>query len=257
MIPVAPVAVDPVGPLAVLLTGGASARLVAERLGVALDSGFVLAALRVSEAALDEAAVARLVTSARDFCGAFRVVALADRVDRTVYLLLPCAGVDQRARALRLLTELHSRLTGIAPHQAMLSSAFTHLFEAAAARSSVDGLLDLATRRGWSGVIDADTVHASLRLAQFREIALVQPGLLDGPARRLLDYDREHAGNLLDTLRAYFDCVGDVNEAGRRLELHPNTVRYRLRRVEEVAGLNLSDPDERLLAELQVRLLVA
>ena len=70
-------------------------------------------------------------------------------------------------------------------------------------------------------------------------------------------YDREHAGNLLETLRAYFDAVGDINETGRRLELHPNTVRYRLRRVEEVADLRLNDPDERLLAELQVRLLIA
>jgi DNA-binding PucR family transcriptional regulator len=72
---------------------------------------------------------------------------------------------------------------------------------------------------------------------------------------RLLEHDREHGGDLLATLRAYFAAVGDVRLAATHLGLHYNTVRYRLRKAQEVAGLNLDDPDERLLAELQVRLL--
>jgi len=247
------------GPLGPLLAGGHTARLVAERLGVALDHGFAIAGLRVDRAEWADpvAGARRLVTSIRDYCEAFRVAALVDRCDDTAYVLLPSADPDQRARALRLLSELHARLQPVVPHHAMLSCDFGHLLESGAARSSVDDMLDLADRRGWPDLIDAETVDASLRLAQFREAALAHPGLLDGPARRLMDYDGEHAGNLLPTLRAYFDAVGDINEAGRRLDLHPNTVRYRLRRVEEIGGVSLGDPDERLLVELQVRLLIS
>ena len=61
--------------------------------------------------------------------------------------------------------------------------------------------------------------------------------------------------DLLATLRTYFTAVGDVKLAAEQLGLHYNTVRYRLRRAAEVAGLDLNDPDQRLLAELQVRLL--
>jgi DNA-binding PucR family transcriptional regulator len=39
------------------------------------------------------------------------------------------------------------------------------------------------------------------------------------------------------------------------MNLHVNTVRYRLRRAAEVTGLDMEDADQRLLTELQIRLL--
>ena len=42
--------------------------------------------------------------------------------------------------------------------------------------------------------------------------------------------------------------------ASKRLCVHRNTLRYRLRRIQERCGLNLDDPDERLVAELHLRL---
>jgi DNA-binding PucR family transcriptional regulator len=138
----------------------------------------------------------------------------------------------------------------------MISSGFAQLTDAGVVRSVVDDLLDLSERRGWSGLTDSDAVQAPWRLAQFREVALAHPALLEGPGLRLAEHDRVHGGDLLITLRAYFDAVGDVRAAGDALGLHANTVRYRIRRAQEVAGLDLEDPDQRLLAELQVRLLV-
>jgi DNA-binding PucR family transcriptional regulator len=83
---------------------------------------------------------------------------------------------------------------------------------------------------------------------------LTFPTLLDGPIKRLLDYDREHTGDLVDTLRHWFECVGDTRLCAERMGLHNNTVRYRIRRVEEVGGISLADADDRLLLEMQVRL---
>jgi DNA-binding PucR family transcriptional regulator len=57
------------------------------------------------------------------------------------------------------------------------------------------------------------------------------------------------------TLQAYFDAFGDMGAAAAQVNVHPNTFRYRLRRITEVFGLDLDDPDERLVAELQLRLL--
>jgi DNA-binding PucR family transcriptional regulator len=56
------------------------------------------------------------------------------------------------------------------------------------------------------------------------------------------------------TLRAYFDAFGDVALAADCLGVHPNTFRYRLHRIMELAGLDLEDPDERLAVELRLRL---
>jgi hypothetical protein len=66
-----------------------------------------------------------------------------------------------------------------------------------------------------------------------------------GPVLDLPDQDRS---TLLGTLQAWFDAGGSAVEAGRRIYCHPNTVRYRLRRVQEHTGRSLDDP--RAAAEL-------
>ena len=47
---------------------------------------------------------------------------------------------------------------------------------------------------------------------------------------------------LLDTLDAWFDCGGSAEEAAKRLYVHPNTVRMRLRRIAERTGRSITDP---------------
>ncbi|MDO7867233.1 PucR family transcriptional regulator [Nocardioides jiangxiensis] len=47
---------------------------------------------------------------------------------------------------------------------------------------------------------------------------------------------------LLETLHAYLDQQASAELAGRVLHCHPNTVRYRLRRLTEIAGRSLQDP---------------
>jgi DNA-binding PucR family transcriptional regulator len=53
---------------------------------------------------------------------------------------------------------------------------------------------------------------------------------------------------LLNTLEAWLDCGGSANATAERIYCHPNTVRHRLRRIEERTGRSLSDP--RQLTEL-------
>jgi len=43
-------------------------------------------------------------------------------------------------------------------------------------------------------------------------------------------------------LRAYFECGLHVERAAERLFVHPNTMRYRLARFEELTGAGLRDP---------------
>jgi hypothetical protein len=244
-------------PFAALLGGAHTERLVAQRLGVAVDHGFVLAGIRPTTTDPTERAATarRLLGLARSYGEAYRVTALAAASGDTCFLLFPSHDDAARRAALRVLTDLHSRLTRSAPHRAMVSGRFALITDITAMRSVVEELLDLSERRGWHGLTDTEAVQATWRLEQFREVALAHPALLVGPGMRLLEHDRQHGGELLSTLRAYFAAVGDVKVAAAGLGLHYNTVRYRLRKAAEVAGLDLNDPDQRLLAELQVRLL--
>ena len=54
--------------------------------------------------------------------------------------------------------------------------------------------------------------------------------------RALLEADEREDGAVSDTLLAYLDCDLNVKRAAEQLVVHPNTVRYRLRRIAELTG---------------------
>jgi DNA-binding PucR family transcriptional regulator len=74
------------------------------------------------------------------------------------------------------------------------------------------------------------------------------------PLQRVLDHDRETNGLYAESLLAYLDSFGDTASAAKSLSIHDNTLRYRIRRLQELFDLDLEDPDTRLVTWLQLRL---
>jgi len=71
----------------------------------------------------------------------------------------------------------------------------------------------------------------------------------DPDARRMLRHDAygvlvKAGGGLLETLDAFFAAGGVLESTARELYVHPNTVRYRLKRVAELTGLSPSESRE-------------
>jgi hypothetical protein len=69
----------------------------------------------------------------------------------------------------------------------------------------------------------------------------------------LIAYDRKRRTALLDTLERYLAERRSVIESARALYIHPNTLRQRLARIEELTGLKL-DQDDLLSLELAIKL---
>ncbi|MBV9421463.1 MAG: helix-turn-helix domain-containing protein, partial [Solirubrobacterales bacterium] len=69
----------------------------------------------------------------------------------------------------------------------------------------------------------------------------------------LIAYDRKRRTELLNTLERYLAERRSVIESARALFIHPNTLRQRLGRIEELTGLNL-DQDDLLSLELAIKL---
>jgi DNA-binding PucR family transcriptional regulator len=55
------------------------------------------------------------------------------------------------------------------------------------------------------------------------------------------------SGGLVETLDAFFDSSGVLEACARKLFVHPNTVRYRLRRIAEITGRVPGDPRDGLV----------
>jgi DNA-binding PucR family transcriptional regulator len=90
---------------------------------------------------------------------------------------------------------------------------------------------------------------------ELRDLAAARGDEPRGALARLVEYDRRHHSSLVETLRAWLDCFGDTVAAADSLFVHQNTFRYRLRRVAEVGEIDLTDPDQRFAAMLQLRVL--
>jgi DNA-binding PucR family transcriptional regulator len=70
---------------------------------------------------------------------------------------------------------------------------------------------------------------------------------------RLIEYDTKRRTALLDTLERYLAERRSVIESARELFIHPNTLRQRLGRIEDLTGLKL-DEDDLLSLELAIKL---
>jgi purine catabolism regulator len=69
---------------------------------------------------------------------------------------------------------------------------------------------------------------------------------------RLDRYDDERLGSLVTTLEVYLANRHRVSHVAQRLGIHPNTLRQRLRRIEQLCGVSL-DADDLLALELAIR----
>ena len=73
-----------------------------------------------------------------------------------------------------------------------------------------------------------------------------------GPVAELRRHDRAHETEYVATLQAWLEAQGDPAEAGERLGVHENTVRYRLRKMAEIANLQLDDAKKRLAMMIEL-----
>lgn len=75
---------------------------------------------------------------------------------------------------------------------------------------------------------------------------------------RLLDplraYDRRHRAELIPTLEAFLECDGSWTRCANRLHLHVNTLRYRIGRIEQLTGRDLSRLEDKLDFFLALRM---
>lgn len=196
------------------------------------------------------------------------VALAAQEVVRQVNTLRPDAAVATVGQAIYVLIA--------DPHPAAAATRFADTVLTALDRTvgqwiSVGVGLDEACDRSLTAVrVEADAVLSVLaqppapRVATLRDVrvrVLLRhvgtelsrvPWLLD-PALSGLVSRRVGGSELTASLMAWFEALFDVRKAADSLHVHPNTLRYRLRRIAEQTGLNLDDADECLGLWLQLR----
>jgi DNA-binding PucR family transcriptional regulator len=185
---------------------------------------------------------------------AFRQRTAIAQIGRTVYVLLP-APVPDRLLALARDIVARARESLGVRLRAGIGSVVEHLRDVPRARVEADQVLRaLASEASPVEVCDYETAHERIVLTELRDFASERPHLRSRAVALLAEHDAEHGTSYVATLKAFLDAFGDIPRAAKAANVHANTFRYRLRRLVEICRINLHNPEERLLAELDLHL---
>jgi hypothetical protein len=192
------------------------------------------------------------------YCESYRRQAAAVAVGPVIYVLVPLADADDRARLPALAAGIRERAAEALHLQlrAGIGRTVPGLAWLLDSRREADRVLRALAATPWAGpVATVDGVRARVVLDQLRELAVGDPELRSGKLELLVDHDREKGTEYVATLRSFFAHLGDVPAAAKAQSVHANTFRYRLRRLAETAAIDLDDPVERLVLQLQLHFL--
>ncbi len=114
---------------------------------------------------------------------------------------------------------------------------------AAAAYKQAEQALSVARRRG-RFLVEHESLAAGSVLPLLADDAV--RAFADGLLRALYEHDATGRGDLVDSLRAWLSRHGQWDAAAADLGVHRHTLRYRMRRVEEILGRSLDDADVRM-----------
>lgn len=188
--------------------------------------------------------------------------ALAAALGEEVIVLIPVAGdpaasalaFTERLRAVSQVVEVdrsRPRISvGVAAPATGAAALAGAMHEASSARrlaslraGAAPGMLVVTSDEVASHELLLASVPGSV-LRSFRDRLL-------GP---LLWYDTQHRAELVPTLREFLACSGSWNACAARMYVHVNTVRYRIKRIEELTGRDLSSLDDRVDFFLALRI---
>ncbi|MEW2083005.1 PucR family transcriptional regulator [Streptomyces sp. NPDC005283] len=122
-------------------------------------------------------------------------------------------------------------------------SAPTGPIAAAGAYKQAGQALSVARRRG-RALVEQEELAAGSILPLLADDAV--RAFADGMLRALYEHDATGRGDLVASLRAWLSRHGQWDAAAADLGVHRHTLRYRMRRVEEILGRSLDDPDVRM-----------
>ncbi len=240
-----------------VLAGGSAAHQAAIRLGLPAGPLCVLACQPLGvRGAGHEAASQRLADALTLHLGAIHADAVIARIGRLVYAVVPAGDCDPAQAAERICALADSFVARIGSRDPVVigvggpAQSLPGLSRARAEAERTVRVLRDTSPDGRAARLD--DVYLEAVLDRLGEILDDDDARSYGPIARLIGYDAENGTELTGSLHAYLEAFGDVSQAAAAVHVHPNTFRYRLRRIWEVSGLDLEDSRARLAALVQL-----
>jgi GAF domain-containing protein len=211
----------------------------AARLGCDLDHRYVVLAAGPADEGLEKAVAAAAPRGS-----------LFDRRDDSIrgLLRIPMSGEEPLLEKLR---EVHAAL------DTPVSVGISHVCQGAASfragfEEAQHALLGASVIRGKPAVMTYEELGPYKYLLRMPIDSAMRDQHRDA-VTRIAEYDRQRQTALLRTLEEFLRRRGNISATAEALYVHPNTLRQRLRRIQELSGIDLRK-DDWLLVEIAVKM---
>jgi purine catabolism regulator len=113
--------------------------------------------------------------------------------------------------------------------------------------------MHLASQLKLDEPVDFNSIGVYQLLTEMEDLPMAQRycDQIIGP---LVQYDKSHSNNLVQTIDAYFNHHGNISQTAEMLFIHRNTLLYRLDRIQELTGQDLDNANDRLALQLALKL---
>lgn len=246
--------------MTLLLSGGASAAEAGRRMGMD-GAGYRLAAIAAThpDGGSDDSLLDRCAAALVRQLSLTPTVGVTARIQDTVYAVLPGpADPAESLQTLRgLLLAARTAARPDSPEQVTIgmSGPLAGLADLGEAREEADRVLQvLANDRSHDGCAEVDEVGLAVSVLRLADLEAARRSGRRSVVDEIDDYDAAHVATYGRTLRVYLASFGDPGVVSKALNIHTNTLRYRLRRLHEIFGLDLADADTRFALMVDVRL---
>lgn len=244
-----------------LLAGGVESQRVADKLSLA-ENPLCVAAIAFAPADDDDPAMVRAHQQrvARDlaqFLAARSRHAVSGLVGSCLYAVVPLRTAMRGDQQLEhLIADFISHHRSRTDLYAGVGRVVTDPADIDTSRDAADAALRVLRHtadpsRQVASLADVETNYILLRLSDVLKADRIGPS---PSLRAIREYDDIHQTSLLLSLRCWLEAFGDVSAAARGAAVHKNTLRYRLRRAQEIGCIDLTDPDTRFALSIRLRI---
>lgn len=189
-------------------------------------------------------------------CESFRRRVVLTAVGDTVHALFPAVDTSSQRQLATLVHTMVNQLNATVGENLVvgIGGVVDGLAQAATSRSEADKAVRvlLAGADRCTRVATFDDVRTESILQSLGDFLSARDDLRLPALDAIIEYDRQHGKTYLATLQTFVAVALDIPAAARALGVHPNSVRYRLRRIEEISGLDLRDARHVLVAGLHL-----
>ncbi|MBK8025633.1 MAG: helix-turn-helix domain-containing protein [Chloroflexi bacterium] len=231
----------------------------AQQAGFEPNTMYLVAVYRAASSSGASLALDALIPLVRDDMARRQTPGAVGQYVDVIVALYPLENASQTPRARRIIDEVREQLAARTPSGLVASGISRPAVGLSALRDAYREAKDAVSIANELGDREQSTFYGDLKLYQL--LLALKDRNLDQMRRfyeetlgPLVEHDERKQGDLIRTLLGFFEANGNLAKAANDLDVHRNTLVYRLERISELTGLNLEDSDNRLILNLALKI---